>query len=72
QSHDMLDIYYEDLVSDTENVCHKVLDLLQVEKCDLKSTTLKQSRKPLSERIQNYTELKQYFKNTPSSIFFED
>jgi len=72
QSHDILEIYYEDLVSDTENVCRKVLNLLQVEKCDLKSTTLKQSRKPLSERIQNYTELKQYFKNTPSSIFFED
>jgi LPS sulfotransferase NodH len=72
QSHEKLEIYYEDLVSDTENVCHKVLDLLQVEKCDLKSTTLKQSQKPLSERIQNYTELKQYFKNTPSGIFFED
>lgn len=72
QSHETIDIYYEDLISDTKNVCRRVLDLLQVETCDLKSTTLKQSQKPLSERIQNYKELKQYFKNTPSEIFFED
>ncbi|MHC4232375.1 MAG: hypothetical protein ACYSTW_07215, partial [Planctomycetota bacterium] len=71
QSHKILDLYYEDLVSDTENICHKALELLQVEKCDLKSSTLKQSQKPLSERIQNYSELKQYFKDTPHGFFFE-
>ena len=71
QSHEKLEIFYVDLISDTENICHNTLDLLQVEKCDLKSSTLKQSQKPLSERIRNYAELKQYFKNTPYEKKFE-
>ncbi|MHC4292241.1 MAG: hypothetical protein ACYSTR_08525, partial [Planctomycetota bacterium] len=67
-----LEIYYEDLISDTKTVCRNVSDFLQIEQCELESSTFKQSQKPLSQKIGNYEELKQLFKDTPSEIFFED
>lgn len=72
QSHPVLDIYYEDLTADINLTCNKISDFLGLKRCKLKSNTFKQSQKPLSERIQGYEELKCYFKNSSSELFFEE
>lgn len=71
-SHKKLEIYYEDLVTDTETICKKIMDFLQVKHCELKGNTFRQSQRPVSQHIQNFEELKQFFKSTPSAVFFED
>ncbi len=72
QGHDKIEVYYEDLVSNNESVHEKILDFLGVNRLDLKAKTLKQRKKPLSETIRNYGELKSYFSATIWEPFFED
>lgn len=72
RSHRKLEIFYEDLITNTEMVSCRILDFLKLDRCELKSSTLKQGRKPLSERIRNYKELKETFRDTASERYFED
>lgn len=68
--HKVMDVYYEDLVSDTENVMSNVQHFLGVESKHLFSTTRKQSARPIAEVITNYEELKAGFKDTEWEEYF--
>lgn len=70
--HSICEIYYQDLASNTESVCQKIIDFLGVRPFPLKGNTFKQSQKPISEKIENYGELKKYFKNTQWASFFDE
>jgi LPS sulfotransferase NodH len=66
------DIYYEDLSADTESEMKGVQDFLGLEHERLSVKTVRQRRKPLSQAILNYAELKCAFEATPWAEFFED
>ena len=72
QPHQIKVLYYEDLASDTAAQCREILDFLELPPYELKSNIYKQSNKLLSERIQNYRELKDFFQGTESAAFFKD
>lgn len=72
KDHDKLEVFYEDLVSDKEKTCAAVLDFLQLPQRSLETKTRKQNPKSLSERIENYSVLKEHFSNTQWQIYFED
>ncbi len=70
KSQRIMDIYYEDLVSDLENVMGNVQDFLGVERQHLSATTRKQSTMPISDVIDNFQELKVSFKATEWESLF--
>ncbi|MHC5073232.1 MAG: Stf0 family sulfotransferase [Planctomycetota bacterium] len=55
--HSLLEVYYEDLATDTQAECDRILDFLGVYHRELKADTRKQNIRPLSEVIENYQEL---------------
>lgn len=65
-------IYYEDLNIDRHFECNRILSFLKIDKLKLETTQIKQNKKKLSDRIENYSELKDYFNNTEWSIYFKD
>ena len=70
--HNSLDIYYEDLVSDTTRVCIDLLDFLQVPQQTLQCNLLQQNTRPLYDTVKNYGYLKDQFAGTAWSSYFED
>lgn len=69
---EILEIKYEDLESDTDNVMKKVLKFLDIPYLSLVPSTYKQRKEKLSESIENYEELKKKFEETQWFRFFED
>lgn len=63
-------IYYEDLVANKVKAIEDIQKFLRVECLPLISYTKKQEKRPLSEIIINYNELKEKFENTPWHNFF--
>ena len=72
QDHDLLEVYYENLVSDQTAVCNRILNFLQVPLQPLQSHLLLQNTRALPEVIDNYLQLKDAFKDTPWALYFED
>mgnify|MGYP001034688135 CR=1 FL=1 len=70
--HALLDIYYEDLVSDTRGTFHKLTEFLNVPYVPPSTKLLKQNPEPLSELIVNYQDLKTAFMGTEWERFFND
>jgi LPS sulfotransferase NodH len=68
--HELLELFYEDLTTNTEIESRRILDFLGFDYRRLKPMTVKQNVRPLNQVITNYDELKQYFANTPWSRFF--
>ncbi len=68
----ILDVYYEDLVSNPEKTFGRISNFLGVHYLKSETTFKKQNPEKLSELIINYNELKMAFKNTEWSHFFED
>jgi LPS sulfotransferase NodH len=68
--HAHLDLYYEDLVNNQKDQIDKLLGFLDVQKLNLKTTLIKQNRKPLSKLIVNYSTLKKKFNRTQWSRFY--
>lgn len=72
RNHQMITIYYEDLVEDKNKVTSKILEFLDVKKYQFTETELKkQSRNPLRKTIINYDSLKESFIGTKYHQFFE-
>lgn len=69
--HDMLEVYYENLVAEQRVECHRLLDFLSLTRRTLTSPLRKQRSRPLSDVIENYVELKQHFAETGWGRFFE-
>lgn len=65
-------ISYEALLDNFNNACLPLLDFLEAKPAPLKSGIRKLESRSLTESIENYEELKQFFSNTQWSHFFED
>lgn len=70
--HEQLDIYYEDLAKDVENVMDTIQKFIGVQPVTLRSDLKKQGSMPLSKAIENYDELKAQFEGRPENVYFED
>ncbi|NEQ73522.1 MAG: sulfotransferase [Okeania sp. SIO2C9] len=70
--HQKIEVIYEKLVQDTVQETRRMQDFLGVKPQKLYSLTLKQNQGTLSERISNYYELKEKFKDSPWIKFFTD
>ena len=72
KQHSVLEVNYEDLISDAHNELEKVQNFLDLPLKRLKTSLKKQNPEPLSKLISNYSELKNQFENTEWIKFFED
>lgn len=72
RSHPMIEIYYEDLLNNTNAEFQKITDLLDLKFCNARTTFQKQNPERMSELIINYQSIKKSFSNTEWSLFFED
>jgi LPS sulfotransferase NodH len=70
--HKVFEIYYEDLSQDYSKVMQRVFDFLNVDQYPVKPQTRKQSKRSLSETIENYAELKNQFQGSEWETFFTD
>jgi len=71
QYHPLINVYYEDLIADIPLMTKQILDFLKVPYKPLTTNLKKQSNRPLSEIITNYSELQAYFCNTRWAEFFK-
>lgn len=71
-SHDVFHLTYKDLVENQPDACRKMLSFLGVSQIPLKAGTARQSRRSLSEQLDNYDVLKSHFQHMPWADYFED
>jgi LPS sulfotransferase NodH len=69
-NHPVLMLVYEDLVKYFDREVERLEDFLGVTRLTIQPTTLQQSKRPLSQQIVNYHELKEQFQNTRWAEFF--
>jgi len=69
--HTLLTVYYEDLVTNTEDEFRKIFDFLGVEYVLPKTNSRKQNSESLRYLIKNYDELKLAFTGTKWQDFFD-
>ncbi len=72
RDHKYLEVYYEDIVSNKEFECNRILDFLGVRRQPIKSRLLKQNKKTLPDIIKNYKALKEHYAGTDWERFFID
>jgi len=70
--HDLLAVYYQDLVDHQKSTLDGIQEFLGIERKLLSSPLKKQRERRLSEVIENYTSLKNSFKGTRWSTFFDE
>lgn len=70
--HPMLQVTYEDLAAQTVQSGQLIQQFLGLEPVPVQARTFRQSRKPLSEAIANYADLKRRFAGTPWAEFFSE
>ncbi len=71
KDHQLLKIFYEDLVEDNTKEMAKVQNFLGVKPTSVYISTKKQSPNSLQKSIQNYAELKNCFQESPYADFFK-
>jgi LPS sulfotransferase NodH len=71
KSHSILDVFYEDLVKDTSNICGGIYDFLEVSTWNPSSSLVRQNPEKLSDLISNFDELKEAFSETDWAGFFD-
>jgi len=71
-AHPALEVFYEDLDRDFSSEMERLQGFLGLELEELEPITFKQSHRPLSEAIINYSELKRSFRDSPWESFFEE
>jgi LPS sulfotransferase NodH len=69
-NHNIYKFYYEDLISEKENIMSEIFKFLDVQEMDSSSSMKKLNKKPLDQSIKNYYELKQKFMDTPWQKYF--
>ena len=72
QSHDIIEIIYEELARNREEQMARVLAFLNLPSEPLTPQTHKQAQRPLSEAIANYKELKHQFRGSQWEAFFQE
>ncbi|MGF1590404.1 MAG: sulfotransferase [Pleurocapsa sp.] len=71
RDHQLLKVFYEDLIKDNLQEITKVQNFLGVTPTSVYISTKKQLPNSLQKSIQNYAELKNYFQASPYAAFFE-
>jgi LPS sulfotransferase NodH len=71
QNHQILKVFYEDLVQDNLEEIAKIQNFLNVKPTPVSISTKKRSPQSLQQVIQNYSELKNNFQTSPYASFFE-
>ncbi len=71
KSKPMVEIYYEDLVSNPQDEFQKITNMLNLKPCKLKTAYRKQNPEKMSELISNYESIKRSFTDTEWSQFFD-
>lgn len=69
---EMIDVYYENIVTNKDGEMNKILDFLEVPKRNLTSKLVKLNTRLLQDCISNYSSLKKYFAGTQWSGFFNN
>jgi len=72
RNHPKLEIFYEDLSKNYETILRNVQEFLGVNYFPVRPGTHKQSNLPLSQTITNFVELREYFKNSKYTSFFDE
>jgi LPS sulfotransferase NodH len=72
KGHPTVEITYEDLVADSDNVVGRIETFLGVEPAPMSTTLRRQNPEPLRELITNYDELRAAFAGTEHEAFFDD
>ncbi len=72
RNHPLLEIYYEDLTSDTNKEFNRITNFLEVNHVRPKTVLKRQNPEKLSTLIGNYGQLKNEFMGTEWSSYFED
>ena len=70
--HDVLDVFYEELVSNTDVETDRIQRFLGVPPRQLLARTRKQVRQPLTTMIRNYDELKRQCEGTALAKFLDE
>jgi LPS sulfotransferase NodH len=65
-------VYYEDLNINKITESNRVIEFLNLTPIKLETKQIKQNTKKLSDRIENFEELKAHFKNTKWESFFNE
>ena len=72
RSHPVIDLYYEDLVSDRDRQMQAIQSFLELRHEPVSSALVRQRRRPLSHDIANYDDLKRAFAGTQWAGFFRE
>jgi len=70
-NHNVMTVYYEELVSDMDRGFGKLTQFLNVPFISPKTTMKKQNPEPFENLVENYHELKSVFSGSEWEIFFE-
>lgn len=70
--HDVLDVFYEDLVANTDAETDRIQRFLGAPRRQLRAKTRKQARQPLTTMIRNYDELKRQCEGTALAKFLDE
>lgn len=68
----VLSVSYETLAADFSATQRELFDFLEVEPLVVKPQTRKQRKRPITEMVRNYAELKSCFQSGPWARFFTD
>lgn len=71
QNHQIIKVFYEDLVKNNRSEIAKIQNFLNVKPTPVSISTKKRSPQSLQQAIQNYSELKTNFQESPYTSFFE-
>ena len=69
--HKIINVNYEDLVNFRKNELDKIYKFLKVKDFELKSELKKQNTASMNDRISNYDDIKDKFKDTRWALLFE-
>ena len=72
KDHPQLQISYEELVNQPEDVHRKLASFLGVDAIQMETKLVKQNTRPLSETIRNFHSLKEAFSGSEWAAFFEE
>jgi LPS sulfotransferase NodH len=71
-NHPFVEVTYEDLSKDADEVIHKITNVLNVNYQKVKAKNKKQNTEPLKELVINFSELKEKFKNSKWEYLFSE
>lgn len=72
KNHEMINVFYEDLIDNKDAIMTRVFNFLNVENCSTQSKLLKQNPEKIEDLVLNYKELKDYLIRSQYSDLLTD